>query len=424
MLNETKSQKRRREGGGRKMDVCWDKISAHIEEAFQKYRQVYNLQVTTKHFLIWAQETCIANEIDLKKLGEETGIRDIKKALMTRIYRFMKKKKITKRKINRANHIDEKEIGLRCAKYIRHHWRLRDGLHIDDQSLECIDEVRVFESHLSEHSQTLEFVGARDVPVRKMANPKAAHSLIIYTKSCGSELIACLVTKRAIPRDFVKEELKAGDEKFEIGLIAGLPIVKVPPGRKSWAAADVFNIFISKFLFKVPPFSVLTQIDLARGHCDTKVLTRISVTGRKVHLTPPECSGHVQSNDQLINSTFQKTVSEELSTWTLNKLMELYDQGRPSGNELHKSLLRNNLGKNGKFKATLLLEVSFNQIIINLNYEKKEQYISKNNLLNNIKYINSVFTNTKVCLKISCTKTSFTFNADHWNFQPNLYLHI
>ena len=112
------------------------------------------------------------------------------------------------------------------------------------------------------------------------------------------------------------EELKAGDEKFEIGLIAGLPIVKVPPDRKSWAAADVFDIFISKFLHKVPPFSVLTQIDLARGHCDTKVSTRLSMIGQKVHLTSPECSSHVQSNDQLINcnSTFQKTVSRELST--------------------------------------------------------------------------------------------------------------
>ena len=112
------------------------------------------------------------------------------------------------------------------------------------------------------------------------------------------------------------EELKAGDEKFEIGLIAGLPIVKVPPGRKSWAAADVFDIFISKFLHKVPPFSVLTQTDLARGHCDTKVSTRLSMIGRKVHLTSTECSSHVQSKDHLINcnSTFQKTVFRELST--------------------------------------------------------------------------------------------------------------
>ena len=118
------------------------------------------------------------------------------------------------------------------------------------------------------------------------------------------------------------------NEKFQIGLIGNFPVIKVPPGRKSWAAADVFDIFISKFMYKVRPLSVLTQIDLARGHCDTKVLTRISMTGRKVH---PECSSHVQSNDQLINSTFQKTVSEELSTWTLNKLMELYDQGKPAG---------------------------------------------------------------------------------------------
>ena len=99
----------------------------------------------------------------------------------------------------------------------------------------------------------------------------------------------------------------------------------------SLAAADVLDIFISKFMYKVRPLSVLTQIDLARGHCDTKVLTRISMTGRKVHLTPPECSSHVQSNEQLINSTFQKTVYEELSTWTLNKLIKLYDQGKPAG---------------------------------------------------------------------------------------------
>ena len=71
-----------------------------------------------------------------------------------------------------------------------------------------------------------------------MANPKAARSLIIYIL-CGSELIVCLVIKQAIPEEFLKEELIAGDEKFEISLIVGLPIINVPPGRKSWPAADL-----------------------------------------------------------------------------------------------------------------------------------------------------------------------------------------
>ena len=102
-----------------------------------------------------------------------------------------------------------------------------------------------------------------------------------------------------------------------------LPVVNVPPGRKSWAVMDAFDIFESKFLYKVRPLSVITQIDLARGHCDTKVTISISMTGRKVHMTPPECSSHVQSNDQLINYVFQKTASEELSLWTLSKLLEL-----------------------------------------------------------------------------------------------------
>ena len=123
------------------------------------------------------------------------------------------------------------------------------------------------------------------------------------------------------------------NEKFQTGLIGNLPVIKVPPGRKSWAAADVFDIFISKFMYKVRSLFVLTQVDLARAHCDTKVLPRISVTGRKftLHPPPPQCRSHVQSNDQLIYSTFQKTVSEELSTWTLNKLMELNGQGKPAG---------------------------------------------------------------------------------------------
>ena len=113
-----------------------------------------------------------------------------------------------------------------------------------------------------------------------------------------------------------------------------LPVIKVPPGRKSWAAADVFDIFVSKFLYKVRPLSVIIQIDLARGHCDTKVTTRISMTGRKVHMTPPECSSHVQSNDQLINNVFQKIVCEELSSWTLNKLLELHQKRTPTGKKV------------------------------------------------------------------------------------------
>ena len=37
-------------------------------------------------------------------------------------------------------------------------------------ALECIDEVRVVESHLTERSDTLEFVGVKDVRVQKSAN--------------------------------------------------------------------------------------------------------------------------------------------------------------------------------------------------------------------------------------------------------------
>ena len=107
--------------------------------------------------------------------------------------------------------------------------------------------------------------------------------------------MACLITKRATPKVYIKDEVVLDKEKFEIGLIGTLPVVKVPLGRKSWAAADVVDIFVSKFLYKVRLPSVLTQIILTPGHCDTRVTTRISMTGRKIHLTPPECSSHVQS---------------------------------------------------------------------------------------------------------------------------------
>ena len=69
--------------------------------------------------------------------------------------------------------------------------------------------------------------------MRKIANLKAAHSLIIYTKSCGNELMACFITKRAIPKVHIIEELVLDKEKFGIGLIDTLPVVKVPPGRKT-----------------------------------------------------------------------------------------------------------------------------------------------------------------------------------------------
>ena len=50
---------------------------------------------------------------------------------------------------------------------------LREGLNIGKTSLECIDEVRVFESHLTEHSQTLEFVGVKDVMCEKLQIQKS-----------------------------------------------------------------------------------------------------------------------------------------------------------------------------------------------------------------------------------------------------------
>ena len=108
--------------------------------------------------------------------------------------------------------------------------RLKDSLNIGASSQECIDEVRVFESHLTEHSQTLEFVGAKDVSVRKMANPKAAHSLVIYTKSSANDLMAYLITRKSIPTEYIEEEMIHDNEKFQIGLIGNLPVIKVPPG--------------------------------------------------------------------------------------------------------------------------------------------------------------------------------------------------
>ena len=82
LLAVTKSGKRRREGGGRKLDDWWEQISPHVEETFRKYRQEYNLQVTTKHRHIWAQEACILKEIYLKRIAQEKGVKNLKAALM------------------------------------------------------------------------------------------------------------------------------------------------------------------------------------------------------------------------------------------------------------------------------------------------------------------------------------------------------
>ena len=84
--------------------------------------------------------------------------------------------------------------------------------------------------------------------------------------------MACLITKCAVPKVHITEELVLDKEKFEIGLLGTLPVVKVPPDRETWAAADVFDMFVSKFLYKVRPRSVLTQTDLARGLAATDSL--------------------------------------------------------------------------------------------------------------------------------------------------------
>ena len=86
----------------------------------------------------------------------------------------------------------------------------------------------------------MEFVGSKDVSVRKISNPKAARSLIIYTKSCGQELAACLITKKAIPKEYVREEVILEKEKFEIGLIDMLPVVKGLPWEKELGCGGRF----------------------------------------------------------------------------------------------------------------------------------------------------------------------------------------
>ena len=157
--------------------------------------------ITPGHLLIWTQEACTEKGIDLTRISEENGITKLDKALTCRIYRFIKRNRISRSKINRANHVDKKEIGHRSARCIRNHRRLREGLNIEKTSLECIEEVRVFESHLTERSQTLEFVGAKDVCVRKIANPKAAHSLMIYTRSCGNQHLRENCIRRIVSLD-------------------------------------------------------------------------------------------------------------------------------------------------------------------------------------------------------------------------------
>ena len=71
------------------------------------------------------------------------------------------------------------------------------------------------------------------------------------SKSSANELMACLITNKAIPTEYIKEEMILDNEKFQIGLNGNLPVIKVPPVRKSWEAVDVFDIFISKFMCKV-----------------------------------------------------------------------------------------------------------------------------------------------------------------------------
>jgi hypothetical protein len=147
--------------------------------------------------------------------------------------------------------------------------KLRIQYDIPPSRIWNFDEVRIYSSPQDLHSHTLEFSSVRDPFAVKVANPKEAFTGIIMANGDGSCLMVFLVTKKALPPEYVVHTLALEERSWEdggvkvstvtipIAIIHGICVLKVPAGRKAWCSSLITEAYLRLALFRLREDSIL-----------------------------------------------------------------------------------------------------------------------------------------------------------------------
>ena len=147
--------------------------------------------------------------------------------------------------------------------------KIRSELQIPPARVWNFDEIRIYSSPQDLHSHTLEFASVRDPMVMKVANPKEAFTGIILANGDGSTLQVFLVTTKALPpqsivhhvtieeRAWVAGAVTVTPVKIPFAVIAGITVIKVPPGRKAWCSTGITEAMLRLALFRVEEHSLI-----------------------------------------------------------------------------------------------------------------------------------------------------------------------
>ena len=161
------------------------------------------------------------------------------------------------------------EIAKSSANMLKLSRKIRVELQIPPSRVWNFDEIRIYSSPQDLHSHTLEFQSVRDPMVMKVSNPKEAFTGIILANGDGSILQVFLVTTKAIPAESIvhyetieERAWAAGGVqvtrvKIPFAIIAGITVIKVPPGRKAWCSSGITEAMLRVALFRVEDHSLL-----------------------------------------------------------------------------------------------------------------------------------------------------------------------
>ena len=158
--------------------------------------------------------------------------------------------------------IATQEIASTAADMLKMARKVRTQLDIPPSRIFNFDEIKIYSSPQDLHSHTLEFQSVRDPMVIKVANPKEGYNGIIVANGDGSMLQVFLVTTKAIPADAIVHEViieertwvdsavKMTPVAIPFAVIAGITVIKVPPGRKAWCSSGITEAMLKIALFR------------------------------------------------------------------------------------------------------------------------------------------------------------------------------
>ena len=76
-----------------------------------------------------------------------------------------------------------------------------------------------------------------------------------------------LVTTKAIPPEYnpVDVDIGVSEGMAKLAVVEGVPVLKVPPGSKSWCSGAVTRAWVRQFIYRVPQGTTLINYDHAPG---------------------------------------------------------------------------------------------------------------------------------------------------------------